>query len=114
MIREPYRCPICRVETKRGITCGYHKRNRAVVERGVLERRVEHFVAIVCEAVDEARISEPPPRRNYHREYYARNLERRRMQARESKRRRSLRRRLDPLIRELGAAVDIGRKAART
>ena len=108
-----HRCPICHVETKRGQICFYHNRNRARVEAGMIERRVAHFAALIGEAVDEARVSEPPPRRNYHRDYYARNLDRRRMQAREAKRRRALRRRLDPLIRELAAAVDLGRTTAR-
>ena len=108
-----HRCPICHVETKRGQTCRYHARNRERVEAGMIALRAKHFAAIVCEAVDEARVSEPPPRRNYHRDYYARNLDRRRMQAREAKRRRALRRRLDPLIRELAAAVDLGRTTAR-
>lgn len=91
---------------------GWHYRNRDRVAAAVTARRVEHFAAIVGEAVDEARISEPPPRRNYHRDYYARNLERRRMQAREAKRRRALRRQLAPLIAELSSAVDVGRATA--
>lgn len=107
-----HECPICHVETKRGQTCFYHNRNRARVEAGMIELRVKHFAALIGEAVDEARVSEPPPRRNYHRDYYARHLERRRLQARESKRRQRLRRRLDPPIRELAEAVDLGRTTA--
>lgn len=107
-----HECPICHVETKRGQTCFYHNRNRARVEAGVIERRVAHFSAIVCEAVDEARVSEPPLRKSYHREYYHRHLEKRRQQARESKQRRALRRQMAPLIRELSDAVDVGRATA--
>lgn len=105
-------CPICHTESVGGWEHKHCRRNRARIAEAITEMRVKHFSALICEAVDEARISEPPPRRSYHRDYYARHLERRRMQARESKRRRALRRRLDPLIRELAEAVDLGRTTA--
>lgn len=86
-----WRCPICHVQTIKGTTCRYHKRNEARVAAAVLElRERQAIVAILCEAIDEARTPEPAPRRSYHRDYYHANLEKRRRQARESKRRRRL------------------------
>lgn len=59
-----WRCPICHVQTIKGTTCRYHKRNEARVAEGVLELRERRAVlAILCEAIDEARTPEPKPRR---------------------------------------------------
>lgn len=86
-----WRCPVCHVETMRGKTCRYHKRSEARVAAAVLELRERAaLVALLCEAIDEARAPEPAPRRSYHRDYYHANIEKRRQQARESKRRRRL------------------------
>ena len=84
-----WRCPICGVQTIKGTTCRYHKRNQTRVSAGVLELRERRaLIDLLCEAIDEARMPEPDPRRAYHCQYYQANIETRRRQARESKRRR--------------------------
>jgi hypothetical protein len=76
---------------------------------------VNQITAEVSEAVDLARQPDdwqPKPwksRKEYHKAYYWRHADKRRKQRLSSK---TLRRQLEPLIRELCIAVDLGRISA--
>lgn len=98
------RCPVCFVPRRGGKRCGYHAEQRA---RGMSDDYIRESVAktlecnqviqIVCEAVDDARLSLKPE---------SRQRPRRKPKPREVLTVRGY------LIRELCNAVDIGRSTA--
>lgn len=50
-----YSCPICGVEAKKGMSCGYHSQARRRHAREVSKYRAKKWTEMVCELVDEAR-----------------------------------------------------------
>lgn len=115
------RCPICGTESVGGRVHGYHsngsrKKGYTLEATRVMAEQTQEaarVVMIVGDAVDIARQPDgwtsKPKRREYHRDYYWRNVNKRRAQRVASK---SLHRRVRPLIAELCKAVDIGRITA--
>lgn len=53
--RTRHNCAICGVETKKGMTCGYHAQARRKHKREARKYRIEKLTEMICELVDEAR-----------------------------------------------------------
>ncbi len=118
---EIKRCPVCGTESIGGKIHNYHRNGprtkgytiEALRVMATETQEANQVRMIVGDAVDLARQPDgwtsKPKRREYHREYYWRNVNKRRAQRVASK---TLRRRVRPLIAELCKAVDIGRITA--
>lgn len=114
-------CPVCGTESVGGKVHGYHRNGSrtkgytldALQVMAIETQERNQVCMIVGEAVDLARQPDgwtsKPKRREYHRDYYWRNVNKRRAQRTASK---AMQRRLRPLIADLCKAVDIGRITA--